>query len=362
MFITIAHNRASAVFAAVMMAFLCGCHTAPKAPSKYTFFPPAPSEPRVQFLTAFSSDTDFGRKTSFVEYLTGRPNLPAKVVKPYGLAVKPGEIRVCDSAIGVLEVFDLVQKQGRCFTPHGEGHLQTPINISIDSDGTQYVADTGRNQVLLFSKDDTYLGAMGGKDEMKPTDVAITPDRLYVTDLSHCAVRVYNKADRTLLFTIPRDKADPKAKLYQPTNLALDGKGQLWISDTGGFSVQVYDLEGNHLRSVGRQGVAPGFFARPKGIAANREGEVFVVDAATQVVQVFDPEGRLLMYFGQPGASDAGQLCLPASVKVDYENVKYFESLVAPGYQLEHLILVTSQFGGNKVNIYGFVHRQQDRK
>jgi DNA-binding beta-propeller fold protein YncE len=358
MFFAIAYNRATAICAAAVLALLSGCTTTPKAPAKYTFFPPSPDEPRVQFLTAFSSDADLGRKSSFLEFLTGQPNRVASVIKPYGLAARPGELRVCDTVLGAVEVFDLARKRGRYFAPRGEGHLQTPINISIDSDGTQYVTDTGRNQVLIFSKDDIWQGAMGMKDEMKPTDVAISSDRLYVTDLKNSAVRVYSKVDRKLLFTIPRSDGNPKGKLFQPTNLALDGKGHLWVSDTGGFNLQVYDLEGNYLRTVGQQGVAPGLFARPKGIAANREGDIFVVDAATQVVQVFDSEGRLLMYFGQPGRSDEGELCLPAGIAMDYDNVKYFQPQVAPGYRLDHLILVTSQFGGHKVNVYGFIRKK----
>jgi hypothetical protein len=72
---------------------------------------------------------------------------------------------------------------------------------------------------------------------------------------------------------------------------------------------------------------------------------------------MFDGEGRLLMYFGQPGASTRGELDLPAAVKVDYDNVGLFQKYVAPGRQCEYLILVTSQFGPQKVNVYGFLKK-----
>ena len=98
-------------------------------------------------------------------------------------------------------------------------------------------------------------------------------------------------------------------------------------------------------------------FARPKGIAVDRQGLIYVADAATQVVQIFNSEGRLLLYFGQPGASTYGQLVLPASVKVDYDDVSYFEKYVAPGYKCEYLIVVISQFGANKVSVYGFLKK-----
>ena len=129
------------------------------------------------------------------------------------------------------------------------------------------------------------------------------------------------------------------------------------MSDIGGFAVKVYDPDGKYLRTIGQHGLAPGAFARPKGVAVDHDGLAYVVDAATQVVQIFDTEGRLLLYFGQPGASTRGELTLPAVVKVDYDNVGLFQKYVAPGHQCEYLILVTSQFGSQKVNVYGFLKK-----
>jgi len=336
---------------------LAGCATKPPAKVTYTFFPPAPDEPRVQFLTSFSSDVDLGRTASFVDFVTGRPSGPSPLVKPYGLAMRQGKLYVCDTMTASIEVFDLAKKTARYFRPKAEGRLQVPINIHFDKDGTIYVTDTGRNQVLIFDKDEKYVSAMGVKDEMKPADIAITADRLYIADLKDHCVKVYGKADHKLLFSIPRDPKAAEGKLFSPTNLALDNEGRLLVTDTGAFAVQVYDLEGNYIRRIGQQGVAPGLFARPKGLATDREGRIYVVDASTQVVQLFDKEGRLLMYFGQPGSSTQGELYLPAGIDVDYDNLDVFKMFVAPGKQLEYVILVASQFGYNKVSAYGFLKK-----
>jgi DNA-binding beta-propeller fold protein YncE len=353
--VKIIRNKLCAV---LVLALASGCTTVKKAPKTHTFFPPAPDDPRVQFLTAFSSDAELGRRPNFADFITGRPAGLAPLVKPYGLALKDGKLYVCDTGRSGIQVFDLTRKRARYFMPRGEGRLQTPINISIDTDGTRYVTDTGRNQVLMYSKDDAYLGAIGMQDEMKPTDVAITPDRLYVANVKGHEVRVYGKAGHKLRFSIPRDPKDLKGRLFSPVNLAVDKQGRLLVSDLGGFAVQVYDLEGNYLRTIGQQGVAPGLFARPKGVAVDREGRAYVVDAATQVVQLFDPEGRLLMYFGQAGSSTEGELYLPAAVKVDYDNVGLFQKWAAPGFKIEYLVLVTSQFGDRKINVYGFGSRK----
>ena len=342
----------------LLLALLAGCATEKATkPEGYTFFPPPPDEPRVQFLTSISSDVDLGRTDNFANFITGERVSPKTLVKPYGIAIKDGKIYVCDTVAAAVEVFDLQKKTADYIGLRGEGRLQMPINVTVDTDGTKYVADTGRNQVLIYDKNGEFVSAIGKIGDMKPCDVAVTQDRLYIADLQGHGVQVYSKADHKFLFKIPRDTATGKGKLYSPTNLALDKQGRLLVSDIGAFAVGVYDLEGNYLSTIGQQGVAPGLFARPKGLAADRDGRVYVVDAATQVVQMFDGEGKLLLFFGQPDASTRGELSLPASVKVDYDNVSYFQKYLSPGLQCEYLILVTSQFGPHKVNIYGFLKK-----
>jgi hypothetical protein len=95
----------------------------------------------------------------------------------------------------------------------------------------------------------------------------------------------------------------------------------------------------------------------PKGVSADREGRVYVVDAANQLVQIFDEQGKLLMWFGEPDAS-AAPLCLPAKVIVDYDHVDLFKQYAAPNFQVEHLLLVSNQFGPRKVSVYGFGHKK----
>lgn len=339
----------------LLLCLLSSCATKPQAPKTYTFFPPAPDDPHVQFLTSFASDMDLGRSWSFGEYISGvKPVGPLE--KPYGLALHGGKIYVCDTVAGALQVFDLKKRHSSIFAPQGEGRMKMPLNISIDDDGTRYVVDTLRNQVLVYAPDGTYLTAMGKKDEFKPTDVAVTANRLYITDLQAHAVKVYGKADRKYLFSIPATTNVTEGKLFSPVNLSLDQvNNRLLVSDIGGFDVQVYDLDGKYLETIGQQGVGMGSFSRPKGVAVDHEGITYVTDASVQVVQMFDKQGRLLMFFGQPGASTRGELLLPAAVKVDYDHVKYFQKYVAPGHRCEYLILVANQFGPNMVSVYAFL-------
>lgn len=380
----------------ILVAFTPGCATRHAVETKPVYFPPPPDEPHLQFLTSFSSSQDVAPQSRFSLLVLGHRQ-PIPIYKPYGLSTSPGRIYVCDSSLGAVEILDLENHKMEMFAPRFEGQMRVPINIAIDTNGTRYVADAGHGQVLIYDSNGSFTGAIGKRntipikghmavepiallsDEpatnaadaptnqppadvslndqvMKPTDVAITEQRLYVADMKGHCVRVYDKVTQELLFALPRGTVDEKARLFQPTNLAIDTNHMLYVSDTGGFRVQQYTSEGDYVKTFGEYGLSPGRLALPKGIDVDREGRLYVVDAKAQVAQIFNSEGQLLMYFGEPNASEA-PLDLPASVVVDYDNVPYFRSYAAPGFVVEYLVIVCNQYGDRKVSVYGFGHR-----
>ena len=343
--------------AALLLVLAAGCTTQPK-PTKFLFYPPPPDEPRLQYLTGFSSANEFFRPSSFKKFVLGGSSRDKFVGKPYGIATRPNEIFYCDSGISGVGILKLNQGSLEQFIPTREGKMKTPINAVADAQGTLYVTDTEREQVLIYGPDRAPLEPLGRKDEMKPCGLAIAGDSLYVTDLKNHQVRIYHLPDRALVRTIPRKDDDGKGRLYSPRNVAVDQEGKVYVADPGAFCVQVYDAEGKFLRTLGRQGAGPGQFARPRGLALDREGRLYVVDGATQVVQLFDKEGRLLIFFGDPTITGPGATSLPDGVAVDYDNVRYFEKFAAPGRKLEYVVLLTNQYGEPRISAYGFFKKE----
>jgi len=375
--------------ALMLIGLAAGCVThASRKGAAPVFYPPAPDQPRIQYLASYSTSDDLGDRNWLLDFLIGRQP-PRSIGKPYGVAATRGRLYVADTSPAVLEILDLSKHKLRYWAPRGEGRLGMPTNLALDNDGTLYVADVGRGQVLIFGPDERFAGAIGvrqaaprtvhgpgssadggsappaqalaGAEQpitiatpMKPADVALAGHRLYVADVLTHSVRVFDKQTRQQLLVIPADRKDENATLYTPTNLDVDQAGRIYVSDTGGFRIQQYDAEGKYLRTFGRQGDSPGEHVRPKGVAVDRAGRVYVVDAAAQVVQIFDAEGRILMYFGEPN-EDARSLVLPAGIAIDYENVDWFQSKAAPGFRIEYLVIVVSQYGTGKINIYGFL-------
>lgn len=369
------------LLAAVLL--VAGCASGPEKPTAgpaRTFYPRPPAAPRLQLLAVINNELDLGRQGSkFAEFVVGKQIATKGIAKPYGVTCSDGRIYICDIGSSSVDVLDLKAQAFSPLSPSGEAQLITPINLAIDRDGNKYIADTARGQIVILNRQNDLAGLIGGKATqvipegnadvqgraapqalpLKPTDVLLSGDKLFVADLKSRSVLIFDRVKRTLLGSIPKNPelADAASKLYSPVNLAMDAQGRLYVSDIGAFRVQQYAPDGRFLRSFGLgAGDKPGEFARPKGVAVDRDGRVYVVDAGAQVVQIFDQAGRLLLYFGEPQPGVSG-LDLPAKVALDYEHVSYFADRAAPGFKVEYLVLVTSQFGDGKLRVFGFGHQ-----
>jgi DNA-binding beta-propeller fold protein YncE len=319
------------------------------------FYPMPPDRPRLQFLASYSNELDVSSKGrgGFRDFVFGgRDKEGSFINKPYGVAIHAGAIYVVDARGGGWGAFDIANGRAYFVRPSGGGKLRKPINMTIDADGTKYVTDTDRQQIIVFGPNDRYVTAFGDQGQFKPIDVAIRDERLYVTDAMNHKVHVLDKTSGETLFTFG-EAGSRSGELFHPTNLALAPDGTILVVDTTNFRVQRFSADGEFVHEFGGQGVAPGRFARPKGIAIDRDSYIYVTDAAFNNVQVLDEKGGALMFFG--GSSDGpDSMNMLTAVKIDYDNVPFFEQLAAPGFNIEYLVLLAGQYGTNKVVVYGF--------
>lgn len=324
--------------------------TVPQGPF---FYPPTPAAPRIQHLASLSSTRDFAApRTGFAEFIAGKDKKGLRLAQPYGAALWDGKLLVADTGGPGLVVFDLKGRTVALQPGAGAGRMRRPINVTVDRDGTRYITDTALDRVLVFDREQRFLRTLGTDGQFRPTDAAIVDDRLYVVDILHHQIQVLDKLTGRLLSHFGR-AGSGTGELFQPTNIAIGPSGDAFIVDTGNFRVQRFRADGTHIRSYGEAGNVAGTFARPKGISVDRSGRIYVGDAAFQNVQIFEDGGRMLMDFGRPMDGLEG-LNLPAAVRIDYDHTALFATHAAPGFNIEHLVIVVSQFGPNKVDIFGY--------
>ena len=101
-----------------------------------------------------------------------------------------------------------------------------------------------------------------------------------------------------------------------PAGIALDGDGNVYVTDEWSNRVLVYDGDGQPLRRWGTSGAGPGQLDRPSGIAIDSHDNVYVVDSLNHRVQRLTPDGGYGSEWG--GFGDApGMFDSPWGAAVD---------------------------------------------
>lgn len=338
----------------VMLIISLGCASGPEkpmAPPEATFYPALPQRPRLQFLRSISAESDLGKKQSaFREFLFGKPR-DQFLGKPYDIGACEGRVYILDRMYRKMAVLDLKERSLAFLDDRGLGRLGDPAGIWVSEEKIKYVADMQRKQVVVFDQDDRYLRSYGRPAIFsKPVDVAVFGKRVYVVDMGKEQLFVLDRDTGRVIKTV-----GGKGDLFRPSHVTVGPAGNVFVTDAFHFLIRKLSPDGRLLSSIGFHGDRIGGFARPKGAAVDKDGRLYVVDAAFENVQIFDDQGRILLFFGGPGTGP-GNLCLPAGIAIDDKNTKYFQKFADPDFKLDYLVYVTSMFGENMVNVYGFGH------
>ena len=101
-----------------------------------------------------------------------------------------------------------------------------------------------------------------------------------------------------------------------PSGVAVNARDEIAVTDNQNHRVQVFNSDGNYLRSFGREGNKAGEFHCPRGIAFHKNGNIFVADQYNHRVQIFSGEGEYVGMFGGRGSLDS-QITFPWGLSVD---------------------------------------------
>ncbi len=347
-----------ALFACILSLtlFLPAC-SAPKPETRIgpVFFPAPPNPPRIQFLKSIATSKDVVQQKGEFSLLSlggEQKEVVREIKKPYGITYAQGKLYVCDLQGPNVVIIDLVNSTFDYLKGNlGYGKLKKPVNLTVDDAGNIYVVDSIRKEVLMYDPAQNFVRSYGKEIAVKPADVAVDKENLYILDLAENDIKVVDRQSGQLIRSIGKT-VDKVQGLSIPTNFTLDGNGFLYATNVGTGSVLKIDKDGHFLDHFGQLGDGFGEFVRPKGIATDASGRICVVDAGHQNVQVFGENNRLLMFFGDPPLP-AGGLNLPASIAVTGDHLDYFQKFAEPGFKLEEIFFVTNQMGPDKVAIYG---------
>ena len=176
-------------------------------------------------------------------------------------------------------------------------------------------------------------------------------DILWVSDSGNN--RLQEIKDSGTMTNIGSINSDPRG-LINPSDIALDRDGNLYVCDTGHHCVKKFDKFGNFLMQIGSYGTGVGKFINPRGVAIDKYNYIYVSDYDNNVIQKFSPAGTVVTQWNviQP----VGMCTTP-----DGTNIVYIRNRTtsASAYEnrmirmnLNGVVLQDFQLGYNDVSYY----------
>ncbi len=177
----------------------------------------------------------------------------------------------------------------------GLGQLDSPRGVAVDLEGNVYVADLGNHRIAKFSRDGKALATFGKKSEQgsrapldkfnEPSGVAVdSRGHIWVADAWNGRVVELDARGKGL-----QEWGGAKYSFYSPRNVAVDRMGNVYVADTGNSRVKAYTPEGKEIKVIGENGKGLGKFKEVFGVAINSKGEIFAADPGNQRIQKFSP-------------------------------------------------------------------------
>jgi len=105
-----------------------------------------------------------------------------------------------------------------------------------------------------------------------------------------------------------------EATFKGPSGIAMDGKGNLFVADSGNSIIREIDTNGNVTTIAGQAGVqgsgdgqgTEATFKGPSGIAMDGKGNLFVADSSNSIIRKIDTTGNVTTIAGQAGEVGSG--------------------------------------------------------
>ena len=200
--------------------------------------------------------------------------------------------------------------------------LSSPRGVAVDAAGNLWIADFGNHRIrkvdtagIITTVAGTGAAAFSGDagqadaaELSSPGGVAVdTAGNLWIADLGNHRIRKVDAATGTITtvagtggFGFNGDNiAATAAQLFNPSGVAVNAAGDLWIADLSNDRIRKVDAATGTITTVAGTGVSgslgdngPATFAQlfnPAGVAVNAAGDLWIADLSNNRIRKVEP-------------------------------------------------------------------------
>lgn len=162
-------------------------------------------------------------------------------------------------------------------------------------------------------------GKFGGGEFEKPMAITVVGEKIYIADTNQKRVQIFDYEGNPIKTF--GEWGSAAGQFQFPYGLAGDSKGVIYVADLYKGSVSKFDADGKYLGLFAEKNDSDKVFTAPAGLAI-KEDKVYVTDVRQHVLKIFATNGQLIKEIGKPGNAD-GQFNAPNAVAVDNDGNIY---------------------------------------
>ncbi len=214
---------------------------------------------------------------------------------PVSLAVDAhNNLYVVDKAARTVLIYDSAGNfRGHFWTPREESYRDSPVGIAIDkATGLVYVCDRQRHIIVVMDdrgRPVSKIGKLGGGYQSGefsfPSQVVVEGGELFVLDVGNTRIQILDPAGH-FRRAIPLIFAD------NHTGLAVDDKGNIYISNFDLNQIEAYRHDGERLYTFDLSTVKGEKFIHPSSLWVDAGYCLYVVDSQRNRIGLFQISGQ----------------------------------------------------------------------
>ncbi|HET8542449.1 MAG TPA: hypothetical protein VFL83_21425 [Anaeromyxobacter sp.] len=150
--------------------------------------------------------------------------------------------------------------------------------------------------------------------------------------------------------------------LDQPTGIAVDRRAQILYVVAGAdrssrkHRIEAFSLAGKHLRTIGTRGQAPGQFNFPVDVDVGPDGRLYVADMLNFRVQILEADGTPVGVFGSAGQPAPGMFQKVKAVALDaFDNLHVSDGQASMIQMFNSRAQPLMTYGGGEVVLPGAI-------